>query len=95
MPTRWLAANTHLQREHNWGYISLCRVLDKLKDNLDFIVEQQELIHNEGFMMGMMDKWTDELPDFRNYLTHKFEKEKTGLFASSSNTKVVCLKRLW
>ena len=45
-------------------------------------------------MMGMMEEWAEELPEFREYLTHKFVHQKTRLFGSSTQTKVVPLKEL-
>jgi hypothetical protein len=96
MPIRWLAAKTHELAEHNWGYISMGRVLDKLKEDLESIVAQPELIHDESFMMGLMDEFADDLPPFKEYLTHKFEHEKRSFFASSSSSseKVCPLKDL-
>ena len=43
--------------------------MDKLKADLESIVEDPALIHDESFMMGMMSKWSDELPEFQEYLT--------------------------
>jgi len=107
MPMRWLAGKTHTLKEYKWGYISMGQVLDKLKTDLESIVEQPELIHDESFMMGMMSKWADELPPLKDYLTRKFEEEKTNFVpsssasssttvaeASSSATKAVPLKEL-
>jgi hypothetical protein len=94
MPIRWLAANTHTLKEYNWGYISLGKVLDKLKLNLEEIAEEPELIHDESFMMGLMDDWADELPPFCEYLTHQFEEKKQTLFDDESGTKVVPLAEL-
>ena len=94
MPIRWLAANTHKLKEYNWGYISMGKVLDKLKSDLESIVEEPELIHDESFMMGLMDKWADELPEFRTYLTDIFENEKQKLFDDESGTKVAPLREL-
>jgi hypothetical protein len=81
MPTRWLAAETHKLGEFNWGYISMGRVMDRLKDHLESIIEQPELIHDESFMMGFLSDLRDELPPFDNYMTHKFELETTSYFA--------------
>ena len=47
------------------GYISTEKVLDKIKDNWIMIVDQPEFIHDESFMMGMMDPWAEELPPFQ------------------------------
>ena len=93
MPMRWLAAKTHELAEYNWGVISLGWVLDKLKLDLEAIVEDPQLIHDEEFMMGMMDEWAEELPPFKEYLTRQFEKKKTSYFAST-RAKAVPLKEL-
>ena len=57
MPMSWLTACTHKMKEYGWGYISMGEVLDKLKYDLNMIVDQPELIHDESFMMVMMDTW--------------------------------------
>ena len=44
-------------KEYGWGYISMGEVLDKLKYDLNMIVDQPELIHDESFMMVIMDTW--------------------------------------
>ena len=95
MPTWWLAAETHKLREFNWGYISMGRVIDWLKEHLELIVEQPELIHDEKFMMGFVSEFADELPPFHDFLTHKFELESTSCFSSpASANKAVPLKIL-
>ena len=43
-------------KDHEPGYISMGKLLDKLKDNLESIVNTPELIHNKSFMMGIMEK---------------------------------------
>ena len=92
MPTRWLVANTHMLADDNWGCISLGRMLDKLKDDLEQIIAMPELIHDETYMMGMMDEFRHQLPDFDAYVTEQFEQRQTCLFNSS--TKVQKLKEL-
>ena len=94
MPIRWLAAKTHEMKDYGWGYISMGKVLDKLKEDLELIVGQPELIHDESFMMGMMDEWADELPPFREYLDHKFHHQKTSYFNDASKIKAVPLMEL-
>ena len=49
-------------KEYGWGYISTGKVLDKLKDKINMIVDQPELIHEKYFMMGMMIPWAATLP---------------------------------
>ena len=39
--------------------------MDELKDNLNMIVDQPELICEEYFMTGLMDPWAAELPPFQ------------------------------
>ena len=43
----WLAACTHKKKDDGWGYISMGKVLDNLKDDLDMIVYQPALIHDK------------------------------------------------
>ena len=47
----------------------MVKLLDKLKDDLNILVDQPELIHDESFMMGMMHPWAEELPPFQEYST--------------------------
>ena len=47
IPMRWSAACTHKIKEYGWGYIYMGKVLDKLKENLNMIADQPELIHDE------------------------------------------------
>ena len=71
---QWIS---HVTSHHlTLGPISLGRVLDKLKDDLESIVDQTELIHDEAFMMGMMTPWSDIIPDFEEYLHHQFHVAK-------------------
>ena len=45
MPMRWLAGKTHKLAHRKWGYISMGKVMDKLKEDLQSIVNTPELIH--------------------------------------------------
>ena len=58
---RWLAGKVHELEEYGWGPITLGKVLDKLKDDLETLIDQTNLIHDESFMMGIMDPWANEL----------------------------------
>ena len=80
MPMRWLAACKHKMKEYRWGYISMDKVLEKLKDDLNMIIDKPELIHYESFMMGMIYPWAAELPPFQEYLDHKLKQQKTNNF---------------
>ena len=44
---RWLESCTHTMKEYVRGYISMGKVLDKLKDDLNMILYQPEFIHDE------------------------------------------------
>ena len=46
-------------KEYVLGYISMDKVLENIKDDLNMIVDQPELIHNESFMIVMMDTWAE------------------------------------
>ena len=81
-------------KEYGWGYIYTVKLLDKLKDNLNMIVYQPELIHDKYFMIGMMDPWAVDLPPFQEYLDHKLKQQKDIYFNSTSTTKAVPLKEL-
>ena len=70
------------------------KVLDKLKDDLNMIVDQPKLIHDKSFMMGMMDPWAAELPPFQECIDNKLKQHKTNYFNSTSTTKAVPLKEL-
>ena len=94
MPMCWLEASMHKVKEYGWGYISMGKVLDKIKYDLSMIVDQPELIHDESFMMGMMDPWNSELPTFQEYLDHKLKQHKTNYFNSTPTTKAVPIKEL-
>ena len=54
MSTWYLAAEAHKLVDFNWGYIFMGRVMDRLKEHLESIVKQPELIHDEKFMMGFI-----------------------------------------
>ena len=39
-PMRWLAAKTREMAEYKWGYIELNGTLDRLKDSIEAVVEE-------------------------------------------------------
>ena len=65
MRMRWLAGKTHKLAHSKWGYISMGKVKDKLKEDLQSIVNTPELIHDQDFMMGILTVWEEELPEFK------------------------------
>ena len=52
---RWLVVFTNRMKEYGWGYISMGKVLDNIKDKINMILDQPNLIHDKYFMMGMVD----------------------------------------
>ena len=70
------------------------KVLDNIKEDLNMISDQPELIHEKSFMPRMMDPWAAELPLFQEYLDKKMKHQKTHYFNSTSTTKEVLLKEL-
>ena len=94
MPERFISSKVHEFAEYEWTPLSLGRVYDKLKDDLEAIVEKPELIHKEKFMMGLMKPWVDELPPLKKYLHYVFEEKKTNFVHSpeDTNTTAVSMK---
>ena len=84
---RWLAEFIHRMKEYGWVYISMGKVLKNLKDNLNIIADQPELIHDESFMMGMMEPWAAYLPPFQEYLDRKLKQYKNNYFNSTSTNQ--------
>ena len=83
MPMRWLAACMNNMKEYGWGYIYRGKVLEKLKEDLNVIVYQPESIHDEYFIMGIMDPRAEELPTLLEYLDQKMKQQKTNYFNST------------
>ena len=67
------------------------KLLDKLKHDLNIMVDQPELIHDKSFMMWKMDPWSADLPTFQEYMYHKLKQQKTTYFNSTSTTKSILL----
>ena len=53
----WLEACKNKMKEYGWGYISKGKLLDKLKDDLNIIEDQPEMIHEKFLIIGMIDPW--------------------------------------
>jgi len=75
MPMHWLATKTREMKQYKWGYIELNRTLDRLKFCLEGVIDNSSLIHNEEFMMSIMEAWAYNLPLFRAFLKHKFKEQ--------------------
>jgi len=50
---------------------------------LETLIDQTNLIHDESFMMGIMDPQANELKPFREYMEHALEKKKNVLVADT------------
>ena len=94
MPMRWLADKTHKLAHRKWGYISIGKVIDKLKEDLQSIVNTPDLIHDQDFMMGMLTVWEEDLPEFKEYRNDVIEKNITGYFNNMAKKKAFTLKEL-
>ena len=94
MPFRWLAGKTHELQEHNWGPMSMGRVLDTLEAKLSKIKRDPNLILNEDFMMGIFQEYLDELPEFKDYWDATFKDRQMAVISRKSGTKVVHYARL-
>ena len=64
MPMRSLAGKTHHLAHRKWSYILMGKVMDKLKGDLESIVDSPEMIHSQDFTMGLIKKRMSELPEF-------------------------------
>jgi len=93
IPFRWLAGNTHKLAHHEWGARSMGRVFDIMHTAFNDILDDLDLIHDKTFMMGMFDELTEELPEFKAFLTHQFEKKESE-FIAKSGTKSTTWKML-
>ena len=93
IPFRWLAGNTHKLAKHGWGARSMGRAVDILHTTCGKILDNPKLIHDEYYMMHLFDEIADELPEFKKFLTYKFDEKQTE-FIKSSQTEAVPYKML-
>ena len=89
-----MVGKTHKLDHRKWGYISMGKLMNKLKDYLQSIVNTPEIIHYQDFMMGMLTVWEDELPEFKEYRHNVIEKNRTGYFNNTAKEKAFTLKEL-
>ena len=93
-PLRWLAGKTHKLAHRKWSYICMGKVMDKLKDDLESIIDSPDLIHSEEFMMGQLKEWEEELPEFQEYRRDYIEKKTMFYFNSPGQDKAHPMKEL-
>ena len=72
----------------------MAKVMDKLKEDLQSIMNTPELIHYQDFMMGMLKVWEEELPEFKEYRHDVIEKNRTGNFNDTAKEKAFPLTEL-
>ena len=87
MPFRWLAGKTHKLAEYDWGPMSMARVIDTLREKMSMIAAKPSLIHNEGFMLNIFEKYRLELPPFQEYWDEMFTKKRVSVVNRKSGTK--------
>ena len=93
MPIRCITGKTHTLGKYKWGARSMGRVLDILEQKLTEIKGDSSLILNKDYMMGLFANLHDELPPFRKFWEHSFEKRRMKI-VSQAGTKVVHLALL-
>ena len=93
-PLRWLAGKTHKLAHRKWSYISMGKVMDKLKDDLESIIDSPDLIHSEEFMMGQLSEWEEELPEFKEHRKKSIEDRTMYNFNAPGQEKAHLMKEL-
>ena len=58
----------HEMVEHQWDCIELNHTVDQLKEDLETVDKDSNLIHDKSFMMSIIDKRPDESLPFHAYL---------------------------
>ena len=93
IPFRWLSGKTHTLGQHNWGARSMGRAVDILHTACGQLLDDIKMIHDKKFMMSLFDDIANEIPEFKEFLTYKFE-EKMTEFIASSQTKSIPYSKL-
>ena len=63
-------------------------VLDILETKLDEIRQDGALILNHGYMLGFFETIVEDLPPFREFLEHIYEKKSMSTVEKSKTKKV-------
>ena len=98
LPVRWLAAKTHKLsncevKGFPWGVRSMGLVVDVLYAKCNDLIEDPTKIIDEGFMMGLFDDITDNIPDYQKFKKYMYE-DKKSLFIARVGNKVVPFRLL-
>ena len=94
LPVRWLAGQTHTLQEYGWGARSMGRVVDILEEKLEGLMNNPDLIVNETHMSGLFNEVIEELPPFKDFYKHLYEKKRMFM-VEQSDTKVVPMCKLF
>ena len=96
IPFHWLAGKTHELKDHDWGPLSMSRVIDTVYTKMSQLHSSPSLIEEDDFMMSIFREYLDELPSFKKYWGVMFEKTRMSVVAHSSKdgSKVVHKARL-
>ena len=70
------------------------KVMDKLKDDLECIVDSSDLIHSEEFMMGQLNEWKEELPEFKEHRKESIEDRTMYYFNAPGQEKAPPMNEL-
>ena len=70
------------------------KVMDKLKDDLESIIDSPDLIHSEEFMMGQLSEWEEELPEFKEHRKKSIEDRTMYYFNAPGQDKAHPMKEL-
>ena len=98
LPVRWLAAKTHKLshckvKGFPWGVQSMGLVVDVLYAKCMDLKEDPTKIIDEGFMMGLFDEITNNIPDYQKFNKYMYEDKKSSFIARIGN-KVVPFRLL-
>ena len=73
LPHRWLAGNAHLLADENFGITDMAEVAQLIRDGLEEITSNGELILDQDCMMGTLKPIKDKVPAFKEYMEFMFE----------------------
>ena len=93
LPVRWLAGQTHTLQKYGWGARSMGRVVDILEEKLEGLMNNPDLIVNETHMSGLFNEVIEELPPFKDFYKHLYEKKRM-FTVERPKTKVVPMAML-
>ena len=84
LPHRWLAGNAHLLADENFGITDMAEVAQLIRDGLEEITSNGELILDQDYMMGILKPIQDKVPKFKEYMQFMFEEHTCFAVGSRS-----------